>query len=245
MYWVWIRIAAAVTALSGVVAGFIVNVDRAARQAQDLGAVLANYFSLFTIISSLLSVVVLVAAATWWQRHPGTSPEPMRIALGMAAVAGPVVLLGLVYNALLRGLPSEVALGDSAGIALIDSYAIDVLHVVMPLYFMLDLLLAPRRRGLPWWSLGVIVGYPLAWTAYTMTRGELVANPDGSTAWWYPYPFLDPHGPGGYGSALTYIGAILAAFIVIGVGIVLIGRYRGRRAAVRAGATATAGRLAH
>ena len=85
MYWVWIRIAAAVTALSVVVAALKKNVDRAARQGQDLGAVLANYFSLFTIISSLLSVVVLVAAATWWQRHPGTSPEPLRIALGMAA----------------------------------------------------------------------------------------------------------------------------------------------------------------
>ena len=245
MYWVWIRIAAAVTALSGVVAGFIVNVDRAARQGQDLGAVLANYFSLFTIISSLLSVVMLVAAATWWQRHPGTSPEPLRIALGMAAVAGPVILLGLVFNALLRGLPSEVALGDSAGIALLDSYATDVLHVVMPLYFVLDLLLAPRKRGLPWWSLGVIVGYPLAWTAYTMIRGELVANPDGSTAWWYPYPFLDPHGAGGYGSALTYIGAILGAFIVLGVGIVMVGRFREKRAGHRAATAPTAGRLAH
>lgn len=245
MYWVWIRIAAAVTALSGVVAGFIVNVDRTARLGQHLGVVLANYFSLFTIISSLLSVVVLVAAATWWQRNPGTSPEPLSIALGMAAVAGPVILLGLVFNALLRGLPSEVALGDSAGIALLDSYATDVLHVVMPIYFVLDLLLAPRRRGLPWWSLAVIVGYPLAWTAYTMIRGELVGNPDGSTAWWYPYPFLDPHGAGGYGSALTYIGAILGAFIVIGVGIIMIGHYREKRAATRAGAAPTAGRLAH
>ncbi len=245
MYWVWIRIAAAVTALSGVVAGFIVNVDRAARQGQDLGAVLANYFSLFTIISSLLSVVVLVAAATWWQRHPGTSPEPLRIALAMAAVAGPVILLGLVYNALLRGLPSEVALGDTAGIALLDSYATDVLHVVMPIYFVLDLVLAPRRRGLPWWSLAVIVGYPLAWTAYTMIRGELVANPDGSTAWWYPYPFLDPHGAGGYVSALTYIGAILAAFIVLGVGIIMVTRFREKRAATRASTAPTAGRLAH
>jgi len=245
MYWVWIRIAAAVTALSGVAAALNENVDRAARQGQGLGAVLANYFSLFTIISSLLSVVVLVAAAAWWQRHPGTSPEPLRIALGMAAVAGPVILLGLVYNALLRGLPSAVALGDSAGIALIDSYAIDVLHVVMPIYFVLDLLLAPRRRGLPWWSLGAIVGYPLAWTAYTMVRGEVVANPDGGTAWWYPYPFLDPHGAGGYGSALTYIGAILAAFVLIGVAIIMIGRHREKRAATRTGTAPTAGRLAH
>ena len=75
-------------------------------------------------------------------------------------MSGPIFLLGIVYNALLRGLPSAVALGDSAGIALLDQYAAEVLHVVMPLYFLLDLLFAPRRRGLPWWSLGVFVSVP-------------------------------------------------------------------------------------
>ncbi|WP_243075987.1 Pr6Pr family membrane protein [Microbacterium sp. SS28] len=233
MHWIWIRIAAALTALSGVVAGFIVNVDRAAREGQQLGDVLANYFSLFTIVSSLLSVAILVTAASWSERHPGSAREPLAIALGMAAVAAPVILLGLVYNLLLRGMPSTVALGDSAGIHLLDTYAVDVLHVVMPIYFVLDLLLAPRRRGLPWWSLGVIVGYPLVWITYTMVRGEIVANPDGSTPWWYPYPFLDPHGAGGYGSVFAYIGAIFAGFLAIGAMIVATGRYRERRAARR------------
>ena len=88
MRWSWFRIAAAVLALSGIVAGFIVNIDRASREKQDLELVLLNYFSLFTIVSSLLSVIALVAAATWMQRHPGTSREPLGIALALAAVAG-------------------------------------------------------------------------------------------------------------------------------------------------------------
>ena len=54
-------------------------------------------------------------------------------------------------------------------------------------------------------------------------------NPDGSTPWWYPYPFLDPHGAGGYSSAFTYIGVILAGFLAIGSIIILIGRYREKR----------------
>jgi len=230
MRWAWFRIAAAIAGFSGVVAGFIVNVDRAARLGESLGAVLANYFSLFTIVSTLLSAIVLLTAASWDLRHPGTSREPFGIALALAAVTGPVLLLGIVYNALLRGLPSPVALGDTVGIHLLDEYAVEMLHVVLPIYFLLDLLLAPRRRGLPWWSLAVVVGYPLTWTAYTMVRGELVGNPDGSTPWWYPYPFLDPHGAGGYGSAFLYIGAILAMFLILGVGIVETGRFRERRA---------------
>lgn len=240
MRWTWLRIAAAVVAFSGVVAGFVVNVDRATREGQDLGLVLANYFSLFTIISTLLSVVVLIVAASWARRHPHEPREPFGIALALAAVTGPILLLGAVYNALLRGLPSEIALGDAPPIAFLDTYATEVLHVVMPVYFLLDLFFAPRRRGLPWWSLGVIVGYPLVWASYTMIRGELVSNPDGSSPWWYPYPFLDPHGAGGYGSALLYIGAILVGFLIIGSGIIAVGRYREKRAARREAPAPTA-----
>jgi hypothetical protein len=230
MYWVWIRIAAAAVALSGVVAGFVVNVDRAARQQEQLGDVLANYFSLFTVVSTLLSVVALAAAANWSERHPGTSPEPFGIALGLAGVAGPIFLLGIVYNVLLRGLPSAVALGDSAGIALLDKYAAEVLHVVMPLYFVLELLLAPRKRPLPWWSLGLLVAYPVTWVTYTMIRGERVGDPSGTTPWWYPYPFLDPHLSGGYASPLTYISAMFAAFLAIGAMIIAVTRFRAKRA---------------
>ncbi|MFH8251750.1 Pr6Pr family membrane protein [Microbacterium sp. B2969] len=233
MYWSWFRIAAALTAMSGVVAGFVVNVDRAARQSEVLGDVLANYFSLFTIVSTLLSIAALFAAAAWSLRHPGSSREPLAIALSLAAVAGPVFLLGLVYNLLLRGLPSAIALGDSAGIALLDKYAAEVLHVVMPIYFLLDLLLAPRRRGLPWWSLGVLVGYPVAWVTYTMVRGERVENPDGTTPWWYPYPFLDPHIAGGYTSPLLYIVVMTAGFLAIGAMIIAIDRFRERRSTRR------------
>ena len=89
----------------------------------------------------------------------------------------------------------------------------------------------------------MLVGYPLGWTTYTMVRGERVENPDGTTPWWYPYPFLDPHGAGGYSSALTYIGVILVGFLAIGALIILVGRYRERRG-TRHGAPAAHGPLA-
>lgn len=241
MLWAWVRIAAAFVAASGFLAGLFVNVARARRFGQGLGAVLVNYVSFLTIFTTLLVVVVLTVAAVWSLRHPGTSPEPVVIALSVAVVTAPTLLVGAVYNVLLRGLPSEAALTDPPLVLFLDRYAIEVLHVVLPLYLLVDLLFAPRRRGLPWWSLAVLVGYPLAWTIYTMVRGELVANPDGSTPWWYPYPFLDPHGPGGYASALLYIGAITVAFIAIGSAIIAIGRYRARRRARRLGPTDTIG----
>ena len=72
---------------------------------------------------------------------------------------------------------------------------------------------------------------------------DSVANPDGTTPWWYPYPFLDPHGAGGYSSAFTYIGVILAGFLAIGSIIILIGRYREKRS-TRHGAPAARHTLA-
>lgn len=243
MHWSWMRLGAAAVGLSGIAAGYIVNVDRASRQGHDLAVVLANYFSLFTIVSTMLSVVALTAAATWSRLHPERTREPLGIALGLAVVTGPILLLGIVYNVLLRGVPSAIALADSPGIALLDSYAVEVLHVVLPLYFLADLLFATRRRGLPWWGLAVMAGYPLVWLLHTMFRGEFVADPFGTTAWWYPYPFLDPHGPGGWGSVILYIAAIFVALIGIGAGVIAIGRHRERRAARRTTTTPLVGVL--
>src|SRR6478609_7676732 len=122
MHWSWFRLAAAAVGISGVVAGFIVNVDRATRQGQDLGLVLANYFSMFTIVSTILSVIALTAAATWSLRHPGSFREPLAIALGIAIVTGPIMLLGVVFNVLLRGAPAGAALTDPPLIAFMDSW---------------------------------------------------------------------------------------------------------------------------
>lgn len=230
--WAWLRIAAAIVGVSGVIAGFIVNVDRATREGWDLGLVLANYFSLFTILTTVLTVIILLIAAVWSLRNPGTSREPFGIALGLAVVTGPILLLGIVYNVLLRAPPSGVAAEDSSGIAFLDSWAVETLHVVLPLYLLLDLVFAPRRRGLPWWSLAVVVAYPVVWVTYTMVRGTLIANPDGSNPWWYPYPFLDPNGDGGYASAFTYIAVMTAGLLLIGALIIAIGRWREKRATV-------------
>jgi hypothetical protein len=229
MVWSWWRLAAAVTALSGVAAGYVVNLDRAERMGQDLGLVLANYFSLFTIVTAILAVVALSGAAVWSQRHRGVSAEPFVLALGLALVTGPTLLLGVFYNAMLRGQPSEVALADSPGIHLMDSFAAEVLHVVLPLYLLIDLLFATRRRALPWWTLAVLTAYPVIWILYTMLRGALVTDPAGSPAWWYPYGFLDPHGSGGWPSVMIYIGVLLVAQILLGSAVIAVSRSRGRR----------------
>ena len=96
----------------------------------------------------------------------------------------------------------------------------------MPLYIVVDVLFAPRRRRLGWTALTGIVGIPLLWALYTMIRGPLVPAPDGSATYWYPYPFLDPNGAAGYQTPLTYIGIIAAAFLALGAVMVALTRRR-------------------
>lgn len=229
MRWSLVRALTVFVAGSGVVAGFIVNVDRATRQGQDLGLVLANYFSLFTVVSAILTVVVLTAAIVWTARNRDAAVEPFGIALGLALVTGPVLLLGIVFNVLLRGDPSAEALADSAGIHFLDSWATETMHVALPLLLLLDLFAAPRRRALPWSTLVAIAVYPILWLGYTMVRGAVTPAPDGSDPRWYPYPFLDPDGPAGWTGVLIYVVVMLAVLIGLGAGVVAIGRYRARR----------------
>ncbi|HYP73945.1 MAG TPA: Pr6Pr family membrane protein, partial [Microbacterium sp.] len=221
--------------LTGVAAGFIVNLDRALRYGQDVGIVLANYVSLFTIVTSTLCAAALIAAIVWGRRHPTAAREPVVIAFSLAMTTGPMLLLAIVFNALLRGQPTAAALADPAGIHALDVWATEALHVVLPLLLLADLLFAPRRRGLPWWTLAPLVAYPIAWLGYTLVRGVVTPDPAGASIGWYPYPFLDPQGPAGWAGVAVYIGVMLGLLIVLDVAVIAIGRHRERHAHIGMG----------
>jgi hypothetical protein len=223
MSWSSWRIAAASLAVTGVVAGGAVDIARGIRMDENLGLVMANYFSYFTIVSAIATIIVLIAAA----RRSGPlatddGVESRTLAVALATTSTAMIILAIVYNALLRGLPLNLATPDPSWVAFLDRWATETLHVVVPVYIVIDVLFAPRRRVLTWRALIGIVGIPLLWAAYTMLRGPLVPAPDGSAPYWYPYPFLDPNGPSGYETPMLYIGVIAAAFLVVGGILVLL-----------------------
>jgi len=223
MNWSSWRIVAASVAITGVAAGLVVNIARAMRLGQDLGLVIANYFSLFTIVSAVSTIIVFFVAA----RRNGPlatkdGVESRSLAVAMATTSTAMIILSIVYNALLRGLPTHFATPDPSWVAFLDRWATETLHVVLAVYIVIDVLFAPRRRALTWRALTGIVGIPLLWALYTMLRGPLTPAPDGSAPYWYPYPFLDPNGPMGYQTPMLYIGAIAAAFLLVGGVLVLL-----------------------
>ncbi|WP_186324394.1 Pr6Pr family membrane protein [Microbacterium paludicola] len=186
-----------------------------------LPTVIANFFSYFTILSNLLAVIALVIGGVWMLRtRRSATAEPAWMGTLLACASTYMIVTGIVYNLLLRGI-------SIAGIS--DAWTNETLHVVIPLVMLADVLLAPRRRALPWCALLVAVTFPIVWAVYTLLRANLITGPATGNPWWYPYPFLDPHLQGGYLGVIGYIVGIAAAIVAVAAGVVWVGRRRGAR----------------
>ena len=182
--------------------------------ADQLGAgvfVPSEYFSYFTVQSSMMNVVVLAAGAVLALRLPRDTV--LYTGVRMAALSYAIVTFA-VYNGLLRSLPPTGYVGIQ--------WPNEVEHVWIPLYLILDWLLAPGRARLGWRWAWAAIAYPLAWCAYTLLRGAF----DG----WYPYGFINPTGAGGWPSVLAYIGGLSAFIVALAFGLVATSRVLVRRA---------------
>lgn len=157
-----------------------------------------EYFSYFTIESSMMNVVVLLVGGTLALRWPR---DPELFTSVRVALLSYAVVTGLVYNVLLRNIPGDGSYEP-------PRWCNEVMHVWVPIFILLDWLLAPGRARVPWKRLWLVISYPLAWLAFTMIRGGITG--------WYPYPFLQPAGPGGIPSVLVYVIGIAAFIIAVG-----------------------------
>ena len=202
-----LRLLVAVWAAAGVVQN---TVDSATgRNDTDL----LQHFSLFTIQSNIVLVVVLVIGAlvsrsrlpSWWDAARG-------------AAAFYLVMTGLVY-AILVAPPGELLRWDIGWTGL-------VLHRVAPAFAMLDWLLVTMSGRSTWWRPLAWLGYPIAFLLYTWARGGVTG--------WYPYDFLDPLGPGGWAAVLATTAQVLVAFLAVAVVLHLGGVLRASLARGRA-----------
>jgi hypothetical protein len=160
-------------------------------------ASLVDFFSYFTILSNTAGVVVLLAGGTRYFLGRGPLPGQLRGALALY-----MTITGLIYAVLLAGYHLPLAL----------PWVNDVLHRLMPAVFLADWLLLPPGRRISYRSaLGWLV-FPLVYLVYTLARGP--------SAHWYPYPFLDPGRPRGYGRVA--VACAMIGLLFAGVAAVLV-----------------------
>ena len=152
----------------------------------------STYYTLFTIESTMIAIVVVAAGGVLALRH---LLDPTGFTYARLAVTSYAVMTAVVYNLLLRGLPPEGYVGPQ--------WPGELMHVWFPIYIALDWLLAPGTPRVKWRGLAVVASYPILWLAFTLIRGAV----DG----WYPYPFLDP--AGGWMTVLTYV-VVITGFVL-------------------------------
>lgn len=203
-----VRLITAAAIAAAVVAQLVRTLERTAASGGDVGFVLQNFFSFFTIESNILAGAAMLIGIVLLLRTRDGSAEPRWFTvLRLVAVTYMTVTL-IVYNLLLRGI--ELPQGQTVW------WSNEILHVVGPLLLIVDWLFAPGRNRLEWNRVWVVVVFPIVWAAYTLIRGPLAV--DALTGLnWYPYPFLNPgNSENGYLSVAFYV--ILISAIMIGVG---------------------------
>ena len=197
-----LRFAAAAAIVIAIVAQLQRTIENTVAAGGDIGFVLVNFFSFFTIESNVLAVVAFAVGAV--VVATGRAETVGFTVFRLVAVTYMTVTL-IVYNLLLRGI--ELPQGQTV------PWSNEVLHVVGPLLIIADWLFTPGRNRLEWNRVWAVVVFPIVWAAYTLIRGPIVG--------WYPYPFLNPgNSENGYLSVAFYV--ILIAAVMVGVGAAAI-----------------------
>jgi hypothetical protein len=158
-----------------------------------------NFFSYFTNLSNLLAAFVLLLSAFT------RSPQSPVVGVLRYVSAVNMAVVGIVFVVLLR----NVDLG-----ALLP-WVNFVLHYVMPVAVVLDWLFRPPGARLRSKDLALALVFPAAYLAYVLLRGVSMG--------WYPYPFLNPAGVGGYGGVAMYSVGIFLTFLVVGSALLAAG----------------------
>lgn len=170
----------------------------------------AEYFAYFSIQGTLICAVMLGVIGI--RSFQGLTDTKV-ITLARLSSTVYVVVIAVVYNALLRGLPGDVRDNGYNWPVLPN----EIIHVWGPVFMLLDWLLVAgfssiRLRAAFW-----VAVYPLAWLAFSVVRGI-------SDGWW-AYWFLDPTDEGGVTGMLTYVFGITVLLIGLGFLLSLFARW--------------------
>ncbi|MGO4595805.1 Pr6Pr family membrane protein [Leifsonia sp. 2TAF2] len=216
-----LRAVAFLVTLAAVIAQLTTSITSISARGGNVGTLVSNFFSFFTIDSNVLGVIVLGIGAVLLLARRGDDPG-WYTALRAASVTY-LVTTGVVYNLLLRNI--SLAQGTTVG------WSNEVLHVIAPAYLLIDWLFAPGRTPLRLRSVWGIAVFPIVWAVYTLVRAPFAADPVTGKGPRYPYPFLNPAtSPNGYLSVAFYVVLIAVVILVAGYGVVWISRrWRGDR----------------
>jgi len=205
------RLFAAIAALLGwftLALQLLLSIQLSIANGQGALAGVWTYIGYFTILTNVLVALALTADA----RGPrGTLSRFFTRPDVHTAISMSIVIVAAIYNLMLRQL------WQPQGWQIVTD---NILHVVMPVLFLLYWWLAVPKATLRWPQVIVWQLYPAAYFAYVLARGAVDH--------WYPYPFLDVTKLG-YLLVLVDACAVLLVFVAVALLLVALGRWQVRR----------------
>lgn len=185
-----LRLALASLLMVTLLARFAVAMSRAELEIFD-------FFGLFTVVSSVLAVVMLTMLA--WRPERSSS---LRFSLFRGAVTVYVSVAAILYLVLLARTGGAPAPGEP--------WIEWTLYVVAPAAVALDWVLHTPPVDLPQSAPATWLALPALYLGYAIGRGAVVGR--------YPYPFLDPAETDGYPGVAIWVSAALVVILGLGYG---------------------------
>ncbi len=171
---------------------------------------LIRFFSFYTILTNILVAVCFTAQ---WRMLAGNKVSFFTKPATLTATAVYILVVGLVYNVVLRGIWAP-----QGWQRLVD----EALHVAVPVVFILYWFLFVPKLRLPWRCVLWWLLYPAAYLLFVLMRG--------AASDFYPYPFVDVAALG-YARAAINCAFLFAGFLLLSVMFTAIARRLARRQA--------------
>jgi hypothetical protein len=146
------------------------------------------FLSYFTVTTNIIVAICFTALSFF---KPGRPGNLFAKASTLTAITVYILVVGLIYNVMLRGLVSPEGWARAAD---------ELLHVVSPLIFLCFWISFVKKSTLQYKQTITWLIYPLLYVIFIVVRGYLINK--------YPYPFIDV-------VELGYLKAILNAIIVL------------------------------
>lgn len=162
-----------------------------------------QFFSYYTILTNTL---VALCFTTLTIKHPSDKHLFFSNPSVLAATAVYIIVVGGIYNVILRGLWSPTGL---------QFYVDELLHTIIPLFYVAFWMVIARKSRFTWNKVFVWLVYPLGYFLIILIRG--------ASSGFYPYPFVNVTELG-YLQVLINSVFITSAFILLSLFIILISR---------------------
>lgn len=169
------------------------------------GELVIRYFTYYTILTNLLVAVCLTTLLLFPLSKWGAFFSKQQT---LAAITVYILVVGLVYNVVLRSIWAPTGLQK-----LVD----ELLHLIGPILFFLFWLFFVDKVQLQWKHLLPWLMYPLVYCIIVLLRGP--------SSHFYPYPFINLDKLGMQQVLLNCL-AVTGVFAMVGLMVIGIGKYR-------------------